>query len=725
MHMKSSASQTVAFGLLVLALLASIGGVYLGQAWARQLVAAVALAWLAVWLVVVGGAPLPNGVRRALWALLAALLVSSLASTEIAVSLDAVALALALVAVVALVSSLAPEGALWHRSILLLLFAGLLTLMVGVYFYWAGSGDIHGLFGNKNHFAGYLLLLLPLSLSLFLSASGRRELLAYGLTAVLLATGLLLSQSRGAWIAALPALGLVIWLRRRAAGLWGRLLAVTVLAIALALLINSTALQGAVTVGSLAVRDVAAATSGAEPAGTLGPRLDYWRGALGIARDHPWLGTGPGTFGNAYPAYQSNPVNYSRYAHQILLQTLAEAGVLGLAALLWLLAVTGVVVWRSRVWDRVQEVALAQVPQGAAVVGLAGGLVGSLTHNLLELDWYVPAIAVLAAVEAGLLLSTASADTARGVPGTEAHGQASAWLRLERWCMLALCLGGLIWTGLRTVEQQQMNLGRAAQTRNDLSTASDYYRLAAMINPVSPEPQKALAALALPPLATRSSAVVIPGGGLAAARWAVTVDSLDVDARVLLARHYEQRGQPGDNDLARQELSRAALLRHPSQAPAVYLELGQSYQAAGSLDEALSVYAAIVADYATLTPGSDDARVLAQAHVLMGNIAAQRGDVNRATTEYQAALTADPTSSAAHFNLGVLAYDQGDLAQARVSLGQAVKLAPDQVVARYFYGLALAATGDAAGAREQWQAALTLDPACGACQEQLDRLNGK
>jgi len=65
-------------------------------------------------------------------------------------------------------------------------------------------------------------------------------------------------------------------------------------------------------------------------------RIGYWRGALAMARDHPVAGVGLGTFGANYARYRWPLARVAQAAHNDYLQVLAELGVIGLAAFLWL-----------------------------------------------------------------------------------------------------------------------------------------------------------------------------------------------------------------------------------------------------------------------------------------------------------------------------------------------------------------------------------------------------
>jgi O-antigen ligase len=89
----------------------------------------------------------------------------------------------------------------------------------------------------------------------------------------------------------------------------------------------------------------------------LDTRLAIWLTTLEIIRQNPWLGTGPGTFTWVYPAIVSPIVEQSESlriysakwtnaAHQEVLQTWAELGIIGLILLIALLGSSMLLSWR-------------------------------------------------------------------------------------------------------------------------------------------------------------------------------------------------------------------------------------------------------------------------------------------------------------------------------------------------------------------------------------------
>jgi tetratricopeptide (TPR) repeat protein len=91
--------------------------------------------------------------------------------------------------------------------------------------------------------------------------------------------------------------------------------------------------------------------------------------------------------------------------------------------------------------------------------------------------------------------------------------------------------------------------------------------------------------------------------------------------------------------------------------------------------------------------------------------ARQRGDAERARSEYEAAVRANPADARYHVGLGMVLAQGGDLEQAATEFTIAVRLRPDFAPARNDLAFALASLGrDLDAAREHAEAALRLQP---------------
>jgi O-antigen ligase len=198
------------------------------------------------------------------------------------------------------------------------------------------QNNAFGTFVNPNSFASYLALLLPAAVGYAAVAWRRRDstwqpvltLVAAGLVAAALA----LTASRGAGLATLlVAVGLGLWfgrhfLRRHLP--WA--------AVGLAVLVVTAVLLA---------RAPADGTVKRLPAQSLAVRLNYWKAAWAMIRDHPWLGVGPGSFSRYYPRYMLPAAVNEKISdpHNFTLEVWANAGVFATAALFVAL---GALAWR-------------------------------------------------------------------------------------------------------------------------------------------------------------------------------------------------------------------------------------------------------------------------------------------------------------------------------------------------------------------------------------------
>lgn len=133
-------------------------------------------------------------------------------------------------------------------------------------------------------------------------------------------------------------------------------------------------------------------------------RLETYRSTLRMIADHPWFGTGLGTFVWSFPAYRSASVSMWGVwdlAHSTPLELASDLGLplAGLIGLAWLV-VLGVLIRgvRTRRHDRI-------VPTGALAVAILG-----LAHSAMDFSLQIPgyAIVVFALVGAGLAQSFSS-----------------------------------------------------------------------------------------------------------------------------------------------------------------------------------------------------------------------------------------------------------------------------------------------------------------------------
>jgi O-antigen ligase len=252
-------------------------------------------------------------------------------------------------------------------------------------------GRSSGSFGLPNSLAALLLLLIPpLAVLTLRRGASLMQRILFGYLTLALALGLVLTISRGAYLAL--ALVLAGWPALAAKGSgWRR--AGLALAAAGAVAVMACVLY--FSVPNVRTRFVQMKADAGERT-----RPIMWRGAWQIFREHPAWGGGAGGFNILFEKYR--PANYQDdpgWAHNDYLNTLSDYGAVGFGLCF---GVAGVLVWlgprgktpRRRDW--LDEPAVA----GALVAGVAAfGL-----HLLVESHFKMPALAMAFAVIAALIV---------------------------------------------------------------------------------------------------------------------------------------------------------------------------------------------------------------------------------------------------------------------------------------------------------------------------------
>ncbi|MCC7101086.1 MAG: O-antigen ligase family protein [Rubrivivax sp.] len=239
-------------------------------------------------------------------------------------------------------------AALMAASLLLAVAKPDLALQPG-YKGWIPGSTVRlwGVGSNPNSIGPLALLLLLLE---FAAPSARRprRALVFGLGL----TVLLLAQSKTAWGAALFAGLLLGWYR------WGRAPGGGMrLGFALGLIALLAAATLAMMLGNPArLWERLAGGQVGSDVQTLTGRLQIWAVALEAWRENPLFGYGPSAWGPAHRMAIGLPFAFS--AHNQFLQSLSAAGTLGLASLLFYLAVLARGCWRAAAATRGFSLAL-------------------------------------------------------------------------------------------------------------------------------------------------------------------------------------------------------------------------------------------------------------------------------------------------------------------------------------------------------------------------------
>ncbi len=145
----------------------------------------------------------------------------------------------------------------------------------------------------------------------------------------------------------------------------------------------------------------------------------------------------------------------------------------------------------------------------------------------------------------------------------------------------------------------------------------------------------------------------------------------ELAARVAPFAPDAERAEPGDEELSADD----------------WYDLAIDLEAV-SVDKARAVYGRTIA----LDPGH------AEAHLNLGRLLHERGDLGGAESHYRQACAARPDSALAAFNLGVALEDREDGAEAMAVYRRALKLDPNHAEAHFNLGRLCEAAGDRTGA---------------------------
>ena len=280
----------------------------------------------------------------------------------------------------------------WKNFVWFLMGFGFLVAIFGILQHLTFNGKLYwfremrfggipfGPYVNRNHFAGFVELVIPVALvPLALGKVRKERWYVAGIFALVPIGALLLSASRGgivSFAAELALLTLMMVLRRTA----GRHAVAGGVVLLLAFLLVSW----------LGVRQVLDRFSSLQSLEvTVGKRASMRRDTWRIFVDHPWTGTGLGTLQTVFPAYETlydgRVVNHT---HNDYLEGLAETGIAGALCWIWFLGVLFFVSLRQ---------ILAADKSFAAALHLSGLVAcsGLLVHSLVDFNLHIPANALL------------------------------------------------------------------------------------------------------------------------------------------------------------------------------------------------------------------------------------------------------------------------------------------------------------------------------------------
>ena len=304
-----------------------------------------------------------------------------------------------------------------NHLIIAIFLVGVFESLYGIFEFFSGHrhilnldwssriSSVTGTFINRNYFAGYLLMVIPLSVGFLFSREanqpgrlrywrhqlssldGKTLLLVFGV--ILMILGLLLSASRMGIVSLLVSFSLISLLFRdpRRRKTFSRT----------SFLILGLALLWAAWIGLDAV--ISRFFTASED---LESRWVFWVNTFAIFKDFPFLGSGLGTFTEVFSMYRSfHIVGLVTHAENDFLQLASEVGLVGSGLLLALF-----IFLFFKATSGIRSLSRAEPQRYIAIGGLVG-ILALMFHSIVERNIQVPANAFLYTVIWAMVLRIA------------------------------------------------------------------------------------------------------------------------------------------------------------------------------------------------------------------------------------------------------------------------------------------------------------------------------
>lgn len=281
--------------------------------------------------------------------------------------------------------------------IVLLVLSATIVAMYGLYQFATGGVEMeakwvdkttnpdvqaraYSVFGNPNIFAEYLIMIIPISVSLFWFSKKLHKKALFLVTSMVLALALLLSMSRGGWIGfAFSALVFILLVEKK-----------------LLLLAIPVGLGGLFFLPDSILNRILSIVNFADSSNDY--RIRMWKITLELIKDNWLVGVGFGhlPFKAAFGKYTRTMTTY--HAHNTYLETLAEMGIVGFIVFIFFLFVLFKYSIKKLVKENDKYIKIISS-------GILAGLAAVLVHGLVENILYIARIITTFWILVGLILT--------------------------------------------------------------------------------------------------------------------------------------------------------------------------------------------------------------------------------------------------------------------------------------------------------------------------------
>lgn len=289
-----------------------------------------------------------------------------------------------------------PEGA--KRILNFIILIGLLVSLYGIFQFVIGveipahwvdemEGSVRtrvfSIFTSPNMLAGYLALLIPVSVGMFFAEKDNLRKLYYGFVIACMGLSLLFTMSRSGWVFCFCALLFYVWMKNKK------------LVIPTLLCMGALFILAVIFVPSVANRILYLFSSEYFVSSSRGGRVYRAIEGYRLFTENPWFGMGLGQFGGSVAL--SHDLNDTFSMDNYYIKTAVEMGIVGLTALMTLL-------YSTFIWCYRAVLKIKNSMQKEWAMGILSGLVCVILYNLSENMLEIPLLSSYVWMLAGIVM---------------------------------------------------------------------------------------------------------------------------------------------------------------------------------------------------------------------------------------------------------------------------------------------------------------------------------
>jgi len=330
------------------------------------------------------------------------------------------------------------------RTSTIIVFGGILVALLGIaqkiggaqkiYWFWEPifkkDASFFGSFVNPNHFAGYMEMVIPLSIGLFIVkwrhlgkkqravrdlfiAMGNEEgckLILFSFFIVLMVGALFLSASRGGVISFLSSMIFLLLMVAKKEKKKPTLLILAGLLISM--------FSFLIWMGIRPLIEEFSSIQNISMDYDIQYRFQNWKDAIKLTRDFPLFGVGLETFSSIFPKYKTIRLQYHYlYLENDYLQLLCAQGIFGFGIFLWF-----ILSFLRQIGSGYSKYEIERISSVRYIsfYGCLTGMVAMMIHSFWDFNMHIPSNALLLSILMGLAI--AGARIARKGYSESPHG---------------------------------------------------------------------------------------------------------------------------------------------------------------------------------------------------------------------------------------------------------------------------------------------------------------